>query len=501
MAEVLVVDRKGLAKKLAKRPKAFIVFELLQNAWDEKVTKVTVTATMLPGQPLCRITVEDDCPEGFADIRSVYTMFRDSKKAPDPTKRGRFELGEKLVLALAIGAQIETTKGTVVIEGNERTETKHRRKAGTLFTGDFRMSREEYAEVCNHVRMLLAPEGIETLFNGEPLRPRKPLHVFETTLQTIRVDEEGNLKPTERKTEVRVYEAVEGEEAHIYEMGIPVVPTGLGKWHYDIQQRVPVNWERNNVPPSYLKTLRVDVLNAMYARVNQDEATAPWVTEAIDDRRCEALAMDGIITMRFGKKSVIADPSDPEGTKIAMSQGYTVISGGALSKGAWENVRKYGTKLPAGQVTPSPKPYDPNGQPENVLDRKDWSPDMWRLGEFAEGLFKKLTGKECYTAIVTEPHVGWLANFGPGGSFSLLDFVQNPTGGTLGMRLCLNYGRLGKEWFAKPKRDEAVLDLLVHEFCHSKVMDHLSNEMHEMATQLAAKLANLCLDEPEFFVG
>lgn len=484
MADVLVVDRRGLAKKLDKRPKAFLIFELLQNSWDEEVTQVSITAEMQPGRPVCRIVVEDDCPEGFADIRSVYTLFRDSKKAPDPTKRGRFELGEKLVLALALKARITTTKGTVVIEGDERFETKEKRSAGTIFESEFKMTREEYAEVCQAVRMLLVPQGIRTTFNGELLAPRKSLNAFETTLQTIRVDHEGNLKATERKTEVRIFEAREGEEPHIYEMGIPIVPTG-DKWHYDVQQRVPVNWERNNVPPSYLKALRVEVLNAMHSKIETSEATAPWVTDAIDDRRCQADAIGDVVTKRFGEKSVIYDPSDPEGTKIAMSQGYTVIPGGSLSKGAWENIRAHATRLPAGQVTPSPKPYDLDGHPEKVIERSAWTPDMWRIAEFAEGLFKKLTDKECYVVIVSEPTVPWSANFGEGGM--------------LGMRLCLNLGRLGKQWFARPKRDEAVIDLLVHEFCHNTAKDHLSHEMHETATKLAAKLVSIALDEPDFF--
>ena len=109
MSDVLVVDRKGLAKKLTKKPKAFLVFELLQNCWDEKITFADVSMEMIPGRPACKIRVEDDCPEGFQDLASVYTMFRDSKKAPDPTKRGRFELGEKLVLALALDARITST--------------------------------------------------------------------------------------------------------------------------------------------------------------------------------------------------------------------------------------------------------------------------------------------------------------------------------------------------------------------------------------------------------
>ena len=119
----LVVDKRGLAKKLAHKPKVFILHELLQNAWDEDVTEVQVKAEMLAGRPVCRIKVFDDCPEGFQDLASIYTLFRDSKKAPDPTKRGRFELGEKLVAAVALRMEVVTTKGGVLIEG-DGTQTR-----------------------------------------------------------------------------------------------------------------------------------------------------------------------------------------------------------------------------------------------------------------------------------------------------------------------------------------------------------------------------------------
>lgn len=480
----LVVDRKGLAKKLANRPKAFVFYELLQNAWDEKVTTVRVQAEMLYSRQVCRIFVEDDSPEGFQSLESIYTLFRDSKKADDPEKRGRFELGEKLVAALALRMEVCTTKGTVLIEGDDRTTSKKKRDFGSTVLVDIKLTREEFEEACQQVRQLIPPEGIVTTFNGETLKQRRPVHTFETTLQTIRVDGEGNLSPTQRKTVVNVYEVRQGEKAHIYEMGIPVVETG-DLWHYDIQQRVPVNWERNSVPPSYLKTLRVEVLNAMHQGLSAEEATSTWVTDAVEDSRCSSESIKHVVIKRFGQKTVIHDPSDPEGTKIAASQGYTVIPGGSLSKGAWDNVRKAQAVLPAGQVTPSPRPYSPDGDPEKVIDRDRWTPDMWRLGEFAQELFKQLTGEECYTVIVTEPLVGWSANFGKGGF--------------LGYRLCLNYGRLGQRWFARPKRDQEVLDLLLHEFCHHTVHDHLSHEMHEMATRLGARLANLALDHPELF--
>lgn len=479
MGDVLVVDRKGLAKKLAKKPKSFLVFELIQNAWDEDISKVDVSLEMLPGRPACKITVEDDCPDGFQDLASVYTMFRDSKKAPDPTKRGRFELGEKLVLALALDAKITSTKGTILIENEERRHTREKRDAGTIFEGTFKLNREEYEEVCRAIRQVIPPSGIETTVNGERLHSRKPLHTFETTLQTIRVDEEGNLSPTNRKTVVEVYEVLEGETAHIYEMGLPVVETG-DKWSYNVLQRVPVNWERNNVPPSYKKTLRVEVLNAMHDRLSKDDASSAWVSDAAEDPRAEAGAVKEVITKRFGEKAVIFDPSDPEGSKLAVSKGYTVIPGGALSRGFWDNVKRDGTVLPAGQVTPSPRVYDPDGHPENVIPESEWTADMRRMATFAARLHQKLIGESCRVRIVKEFSVGWAANYGKGS-------------------LCLNFSKLGRAWFAEEVRAERVLDLLVHEFGHFYCLDHLASRYHDALTRLGAKLANLALDEPEFF--
>jgi hypothetical protein len=480
----LVVDRKGLAKKLANRPKGFLIFELIQNSWDENVKEVLVEAKMLPGSPYCEIQVTDDAPEGFQNLESVYTLFRESKKTDDPEKRGRFELGEKLVAAVARRMEVCSTTGTVIIEGDGRRHTRKKTQSGSVITVEVRMTKAEFAEASFDVLRLIPPEGIVTKYNGAVLVGRKPLKTFKASLQTVVGDDEGNLVHAIRSTKVLIHETRPGEKASIYEMGIPVVETG-DRWHYDVQQKVPVNWERNNVPPSYLKTLRVLALNAMHEQLTQDDAVTPWVTDALDDSRCEAPAVQAVVAHRFGDKAVIADPSDLEGTKIAVSEGYTVVAGGAFSKGAWDNIKAAKALLPAGQVTPSPKPYDPNGRPEKVIEREQWTPDMWRLAEFSENLFRKLTEEDCVVYIVNEPNVGWSANFG---EMSLLGF-----------RLCLNYGRLGKAWFALPKRSPKVLDLLIHEFTHHTVADHLSHEMHKTATRLGAKMVQIALDEPEFF--
>jgi len=164
----LVVDRKGLAKKLGHRPKSFVLYELLQNAWDAPGCTL-VTVLLERGQRSnCRLVVEDNSPAGFTNLESVYTLFRDSEKATDPEKRGRFELGEKLVAALAQRLEVATTKGTVIIEGDERTMSRVKLASGSRVTVYLRMTQDEFQESVDSARRLIPPDGINTIINGAP---------------------------------------------------------------------------------------------------------------------------------------------------------------------------------------------------------------------------------------------------------------------------------------------------------------------------------------------
>ena len=94
------VDKAGLAKLLARKGKEFVLFELVQNAWDEDTRQVQVGLQRIPGTKYAHLMVEDDSPNGFADLSHAFTLFADSAKKQDVNKRGRFNLGEKLVLAV-----------------------------------------------------------------------------------------------------------------------------------------------------------------------------------------------------------------------------------------------------------------------------------------------------------------------------------------------------------------------------------------------------------------
>ena len=118
-----------------------------------------------------------------------------------------------------------------------------------------------------------------------------------------------------------------GEKATLYEMGIPVVETG-DKWHYDIGQKVPLTLDRENVPPGFLRQVRVAVFNRMHDQLGVEDVNSEWAGLAVASPDCAAEAVQSYLSRRFGEKRVSFDPSDPEANKLAVSQGYTVVHGG-----------------------------------------------------------------------------------------------------------------------------------------------------------------------------
>ena len=128
------------------------------------------------------------------------------------------------------------------------------------------------------------------------------------------------LRKTTRRTQVYVYEPLSGETATLYEMGIPVVETG-DRYHVDVQQKVPLNMDRDNVTPAYLRAIRVAVLNATHHDRLDDANSTTWVREACSDERVETEAVKTAMTLRFGDNAVRYDPSDPEANKRSVAEG------------------------------------------------------------------------------------------------------------------------------------------------------------------------------------
>ncbi|MEX0718946.1 MAG: ATP-binding protein [Planctomycetaceae bacterium] len=343
------VDRQGLSAILERRGKAFAIYELIQNAWDSGSDRVDVRIDPIPGQPYATIEVED-WGDGFADLRHAYTMFARSTRAGDATKRGRFNFGEKLVLAICRTATIVTTTGSLIF-GETRRRGSEAREAGTLFRAEIRMTRDELAEVREAMHRLIPP--VRTNFNGTEIDRLDPLVMVEAKLPTEIADAEGQLRRTVRTAIVEVHEAVDSGD--LLELGIPVVETDNG-YRVNVQQKVPLNFDRDNVTPAYLRTINALLLNHVHDRLTPETAAAPWAQEAVGDSRAKPEAIKTVLAKRFGDRAVIATPGDPVANATAEATGHTVIPGGALSGDAWANVKKHGLLLPASKVFPSPSP-------------------------------------------------------------------------------------------------------------------------------------------------
>jgi hypothetical protein len=92
------------------------------------VTKVMVSLEYR-GRNKALLAVEDDAPEGFKDLSHAFTLFADSAKTTNPEQRGRFNLGEKLLLAISDEVTIRTTKGGIRFDAEGRHTLRTRQYA------------------------------------------------------------------------------------------------------------------------------------------------------------------------------------------------------------------------------------------------------------------------------------------------------------------------------------------------------------------------------------
>lgn len=467
------VDKEGLAKVLGRKGKEFAILELIQNAWDAPgATQCLVQVEPLAGSAgKALVMVEDDSPEGFTDITQAFTLFKDSAKKNDPLLRGRFCIGEKLVLAISESVELSTTRGTLVFDARGRSQKRGTRPRGTRVTCRLRMNREELARTVQCARRLLPPAGMRTVINGMEIPVRKPAAVIPARLRTEKANAAGFLARVERNTEIRVHEAAVGENAMLFELGIPVMETG-DRWHYDVAQKIPLTMDREAVAPSFLRDVRLAVFNEMHGLLSAEEINSAWVADLISDPRCLPAAVATYLDNRFTKKRVAFDPSDPEANKLAVARGYVVVNGSMMSGGAWRNAKASALILPAGRVTPSPKPYSPDGTPLTLVPEP--SRAMRQVESYTHYLGRELLASAIEVTFALEPQWPFAATYGPG-------------------RMTYNVGRLGHAWFDLKHNRRAINQLIIHELGHHFSSDHLSEDYHDALCRIGASLAELDL--------
>ncbi len=473
------VDRKGLRQLIEGRPLSFVVFELFQNIWDTPSLTADVTLTPVAGRPLCRLMAKDTSASGFKNLSHAFTLFAPSEKKSDPDLRGRFNLGEKLVLALCKEALISSHTGTVVFhEDGTRSSRSPSLGTGTVFEAVVRMTRDQYAEVCEAVGLLIPPKGVRSTFNDTVLQQSPAVQtIVAAGLPTVVEDDEGILRRTRRTTNIELFQPGGGGSAWIYEMGIPVVEIP-DRWSINVYQKVPLNADRDNVTPAYLREVRVLVLNAMAGSLEEEEVTEDWVQEASGDERATDDAMMAVIEKRFGERRVAYDPSDPESNARAAANGYAVIHGGHLSKGQWGNVRRSGAAKPAGQIVPTKFPkFDPDGV-DTTYPEDRMTESMRHVVALFGGLATHALGVEIRVRLVLDRSNRFRAWYGS-------------------RVMTLNVQVLGRGFFDSCLEEH--LKLFIHEMGHEYSPNHLSDDYHRAICRIGADVAAFLARSPNAF--
>jgi hypothetical protein len=460
------VSKDGLKELQAGKPKHFILRELIQNAWDEDIKHCNVFLNYDKNE--AQILVSDDNPEGFKDLADAFTLFKSTAKRSNPEQRGRFNIGEKQAISICERAKITTTKGTIVFDKEGRRRTREQTKEGSEITLWVKMTREEYDEIFEMLYKYLPPKNIIFKINEITLCYKEPFKIVETSLETEILKEEI-IQKSWRKTQIHVLER-KSEESWLYELGLPICPIDC-KYSLDIQQKIPLNIDRETVPEKYLNYLFTQVLNETYEDLTEDEVSNVWVRRASENKEIKTEALKKVIEERFGDKVCVANPFDENSIDEAISRGYNVIRGSELSKKEWDNIRENsilssstelfgGTFVQADYVKPSAQ--------------------QLKVAKLAIKIAKKFLKTNIKVVFVNTDKANIIAQF---------ETTTNT--------LMFNLHNLSATFFETPVSKD-TLSLIIHELGHIGG-HHIEMSYHELITKLSGELIMTALEESSFF--
>jgi len=290
------VNIKGLQEIIGGGDEWRHPIEIVANVFDEyngyvegkkRPTFCEVTFTKEGNSPAV-LTVTDD-GAGFDEVSDIWTFFRTTEKRSNAKVSGRFNAGEKQLVALAKKATIVTGSNTVEFVDGKRKHTRHRKeqRQGTQITATLAWKFDLVKKAIEQLESVIAPEGLIYTVNGKLIaNGRHKVDVVNVSLPTVvlsDVDGTVALRHTTRKSDVSVIATADDEPAWLYELGVPVCEMAHDfPYSLNVSQKVPVPMSRDMVSKKYIERLIGLVIEAAPHILNESDADAEFIKPALE---------------------------------------------------------------------------------------------------------------------------------------------------------------------------------------------------------------------------
>ena len=457
------VNAEGMRALNSDRAPWDLLKELIQNSWDEAPEaswcRIEIRQT---SDTEALVTVEDDGP-GFRDPRDAYTLMGQTEKRSDPKKRGRFNLGEKEIISVALWARIETVGTTIEFPKlGGRAVWQNNRERGTLIELSMPWNSGALARLRKRLGQF-RPTECDLIVDGDKIAKREPIAVRIASLPTVLQSGPGEpLRRTARKTELHILEVpperlTVDEEGNrggglIYELGIPIQPIAAG-YDVDVQQKVPLSPQRTTVTESYLADIYAEILNATYGLLDPDSFAETWARSAIEnERRADPAAVKAYFGQKYGPDALLTS-SSADSNMLAAENGRPVVNPRSMSEAERRQARRAGMQTThqalGRQTIELPLP----------LTQLELTDEMTAFGRWVQELGEAVGIQATRVRFVSEP---------------LADMLACCTAGKRkGPVVTFNTAKLPEDFYSG--RGAAQIELTTHELAHAwqrKAMEH-----------------------------
>jgi hypothetical protein len=343
----LRVSTEGFAAFNAARPPEHLIKELVQNSLDalgDNCGEIHLTVWWERG--LVRVQCKDT-GGGLRDLGDLQVLYL-THKTDSHLKRGRFGRGFKEVVSVCAWARVMSggkSLDFIIENGRKLTRSRDLEEpiVGTVIDMAFEWDDSAAAALEAYFARVLPPAGVTLVVNGEPIERRAPTHSVTANLPTEIHDAVAHAwRKRVCKTTIDLVPVRPGEEPFLYEMGIPVASLGWTEpFHADVQQRVPMNPNRDAFASGYAQKIHSACLPALVPEMDSAKATADWVAPAA--LRCAPEVQKAVVTTAFGANAARAVP--PMGkrdyTDDAQRSGAQIIQTRQMSEGFRELVKAH----------------------------------------------------------------------------------------------------------------------------------------------------------------